>query len=91
MCHNIILYVLTGSLSRFCTQEVVQRSDFSYIWPQTSVGINVSIGCPNNPEFSVTRECNSEGMWQPFDETVCGVVIQLLSGLNSSFTNVRNI
>ena len=73
----------------FCRRDVVQRPSSTYIWPQSPSGSNVSIMCPTNPDFLVTRECDQDGLWQSFDETACGVVIQLLSGLNNSFTNVR--
>ena len=61
------------------------------VWPETPSGTNVILTCPNNPRVSVTRVCNSKGVWQSFNEEACGVVGQLLSGLNNSFTNVRRL
>lgn len=72
----------------FCRTEIVQTEGSTYLWPETPSGSSTSIACPSNPEFSVTRQCSIGGVWQPFDEEVCGVVIQLLSRLNNSFTNV---
>lgn len=76
------------SNTSFCRRDIVQRPGSLYIWPETLSNSNASIRCPTNPEFSVSRECSPDGEWQPFDETACGIVIQLLSGLNNSFTNV---
>ena len=75
----------------FCRSEIVQTEGSTYFWPETPSDNSASIACPNNPEFSITRQCNIGGVWQSFDEEVCGVVIQLLSRLNNSFTNVRNL
>ena len=72
----------------FCRREVIQTQGTTYIWPETPSDTNASFICPNNPSFSVARVCNSKGVWQSFNEDACGVVGQLLSGLNNSFTNV---
>ena len=80
--------ITSGSqCTSFCRREVIET--LGIIWPETPSGTNISLTCPNNPRISVTRVCSSKGVWQPFNEEVCGVVGQLLSGLNNSFTNVR--
>lgn len=79
----------SGSLcTSFCRREIIQTAEI--IWPETPSGTTIILTCPNNPRVSVTRVCNSKGVWQPlnFDEEACGIVGQLLSGLNNSFTNV---
>lgn len=75
----------------FCRREVINIEGSTYLWPETPSESTASIACPSNSEFSVTRLCSTGGVWQPFDEEVCGVVIQLLSRLNNSFTNVRAV
>lgn len=78
----------TGSMcTSFCRREEIQTAGI--IWPETPSGTDVSLTCPNNPRVSVTRVCNSKGVWQLFNQEACGVVGQLLSGLNNSFTNVN--
>ena len=74
----------------FCRREVIQTLSTTYTWPETPSGSVASFTCPNNPEFSVSRECNAGGVWQPFNEEACGVVSQQLSRLNNSFINVRS-
>ena len=72
-----------------CRQEVIETSGTTYIWPETPSNTIVSFTCPNNHGFSVARNCSAVGVWQSFNEDACGVVGQLLNGLNNSFTNVR--
>ena len=71
-----------------CRKEEIEISGTTYIWPETPSDSIASFTCPNNRGFSVFRNCSTLGMWLPFDEDACGVVSQLLNGLNNSFTNV---
>lgn len=71
-----------------CRNEVIQASGTTYIWPATPSDSTASFTCPNNRGFSVFRNCSTLGIWLPFDEGACGVVNQLLTRLNNSFTNV---
>lgn len=64
-----------------CNQQIAYGS-ITYFWPETPAGSNTTFICPNNPDFSVTRECSIEGLWLDFDEIGCGVLAEQLEDLN---------
>ena len=72
-----------------CAETVPTEHGVTYVWPDTSAGRTAVFSCPRSPQFNVTRECNSTGEWQAFDETGCGVVSEDLNGLENIFSNVR--
>lgn len=75
----------------FCDAESISSdSGTDFVWPETLGGTNATFICPlSRNNDTVYRFCMDGGVWQPFDETSCGVVLGELNRLNDSFANVR--
>ena len=88
---QILKYCHSSSLIGTCQQEEPRYEDIFYKWPQASAGTIVNITCPNNPAFSVSRECSAEGVWQEFDKGECGLLAGKLEMINEVIVsaNVR--
>ena len=70
--------------SEFCPAETAVVNGIEYLWPNTSAGTNANFTCPNNPRFSVTRNCSVSGNWQNFDQQGCGILTDQLRTILSS-------
>ena len=74
-----------------CAAETVSsQSGISYSWPITNGGVTATLTCPVNSNVIVTRNCNTEGLWQNIIDNGCTVNEQL-QRINTSFANVRNM
>ena len=71
-----------------CQQERISDGSILYKWPQASNGTTINITCPNNPAFSVSRECSVGGQWQDFDREGCGVLAERLKMISRASMNV---
>ena len=63
--------------SPICSAENRTIDSIVYIWPTTPVGATAIFKCPNNPTFSVARNCKefmAVGMWQKFDQQGCHIL-----------------
>lgn len=64
-----------------CGNEEIFSKGITYDWPATPSGSTVTFTCPNNPTYSVSRECGIGGIWQDFDQDACGVLTEELNNL----------
>ena len=63
-------------------------TSLGFNWPETPRNSTAIYTCPNNPDFSVTRECNAEGVWQNFDEQRCGMLAEELEMITMTTQDV---
>ena len=53
-----------------CDNETIMTDHGKFEWPQTKIGITVSIRCPHGPTgANATRLCGSNGKWDKPDIT----------------------
>ena len=64
-----------------CGNEEIFSNGITYNWPMTPSGSSASFSCPNNPTYTVNRECSVEGLWQDFDLDACGLLTEELNNL----------
>lgn len=72
-----------------CCEEELASVTGTYIWPETSSGKTVHLTCPENANFSVSRECSDSGQWRDFDQDGCGALSPRLDSLINATSNVR--
>lgn len=83
------MLVLPSIATGFCDAEIVESTSGTlFVWPEVLGGEEVSFYCPLSPNTSVSRSCGVGGVWEYFDDTVCGIVLGGLNLLNDSFANV---
>ena len=59
-----------------------------FTWPETPRNTTAYYICPNNANFSVSRECSVEGVWLKFDERGCGVLAEELEMITMTAQDV---
>ena len=68
-------------ISDTCQSEELYSRGVIYKWPATLGGNAVTFTCPNNPAYSLSRECSIGGAWKDFDQEACGVLAEELNNL----------
>ena len=71
----------------FCpARNFTSQSGTRFVWQTTPAGTNATFTCPNNPSFSVSRNCLScsgAGVWLEYDRRGCGTLTADLGGILS--------
>lgn len=86
----VIYYTTTSVASPTCRYEELSINDTIFKWPETNGGSSASFMCPNNPSFTVNRQCIPGGQWGTFDEAGCGVLTQVFRDISARSQNVYN-
>ena len=82
------ILLMISCISGMCLNEDIFSRGITYTWPAILGGSTVTFICPNNPAYSVSRECSAIGRWHDFDREACGVLTEELNNL--LMTQVRD-